>query len=73
MNQMPNNFIDGFRAFMQDPSGRMGIPAQFARDPNGAIQYLMNSGRISQDQFNQARAAAEQMKNNPALRQLFGK
>lgn len=72
--QMPNNFMQGFQAFMQNPMQYMsGIPQEYAKDPGKAIQYLMDSGRISQQQYNQAKLMADQMKNNPMFQQMFKK
>lgn len=80
--QMPNNpmqgFMAGFQNFMQNPvqfmaQRQLNIPQEYMNDPNKAIQYLMDSGRINQAQYNQAKQMAEQMKGNPALQQMFKK
>lgn len=64
MPQMPNNIMQGFQAFMQNPmqymSG-MNIPQKYAGDPNGIIQFLMDSGKINQNQYMQAKRMADQM------------
>ncbi len=71
---MPNNFIHGFQTFMQNPMQYIsGIPQEYANDPGKAIQYLMDSGRINQQQYNQAKQIADQMKNNPMFQQMFKK
>ena len=50
--------IDQYMAeFIQNPiqfliSRDINIPQQFQNDPRGATQYLMNSGRMSLNQFN---------------------
>ena len=69
------NMLSGFQQFMNNPSAlsRMGIPQGMVNNPNEAIQYLMNSGRISQAQFNQARQMAEQIKNNPLFNQMMNR
>jgi hypothetical protein len=46
-----------YQQFIQNPiqflmSRNINIPQQFQNDPRGATQYLMNSGRMSQNQFN---------------------
>ena len=67
-----NNMLFQFQQFMQNPQqviSRMGIPQQYARDPNGMIQYLMNSGKISQQQYNQAQSMARQL--GPQFQQMF--
>lgn len=69
---MNNNMISQFQQFMQNlPTmiNRMGIPQQYAKDPNGMIQYLMNSGKISQQQYNQAKSLERQI--GPQFRQMF--
>lgn len=75
---MPNmmSLMNGFRGFMQNPTQAMlqnkfGIPQQFMNDPNGAIQYLLNSGKISQAQYNQIKQMADQLKNDPSFKQMF--
>lgn len=32
----------------------LNIPQQYQNDPDGAIQYLMNSGKLTQKQYNWA-------------------
>lgn len=67
-----NNMLFQFQQFMSNPQqaiSRMGIPQQYARDPNGMIQYLMNSGKITQQQYNQAQSMARQL--GPQLQQMF--
>ena len=70
------SLMNGFRGFMQNPTQAMlqnkfGIPQQFMNDPNGAIQYLLNSGKISQAQYNQIKQMADQLKNDPSFKQMF--
>ena len=55
-----------FRQFMANPSqalSQMGIPANMQSSPQGIIQYLMNSGKLSQDQYNQLQAQARQIQS----------
>ena len=64
-----------FQQFMQNPAAvisTMKIPQQYANDPNGMIQYLMNTGKLSQQQYNQAVNAARQLQSNPQFQQMFG-
>ena len=75
---MPNmmSLMNGVRGFMQNPTQAMlqnkfWIPQQFMNDPNGAIQYLLNSGKISQAQYNQIKQMADQLKNDPSFKQMF--
>lgn len=50
---------------------QLNIPAEFQNNPDGAIQYLMNTGRITQAQYNQARSMAVNMQNNPMFQNLM--
>ena len=69
--------LQQFQQFRQNPmqfmmQRNMGIPQQYQNDPRGAIQYLMNSGKISQEQYNAANRMARQIQNNPMFRQFMG-
>lgn len=69
-------FMNQFRGFMQNPAqmltSRLGIPNNLANDPNGAIQWLMNNGKLSQEQYNKARELAGQIQSNPQFNQIMG-
>ena len=65
---MKNNmgFQSQFQSFMQNPmqflmQKKINLPPEFANDPHGAIQHLLNSGQMSQDTFNRLRDTASQM------------
>lgn len=61
---MQNNYMDAFRSFMQSRNQymkNMNIPNEIMNDPNGVIQYMLNTGRISQAQYNQAKNMADSM------------
>ena len=61
---MQNNYMDAFRSFMQIRNQymkNMNIPNEIMNDPNGVIQYMLNTGRISQAQYNQAKNMADSM------------
>lgn len=61
---MQNNYMDAFRSFMQIRNQymkNMNIPNEIMNDPNGVIQYMLNTGRISQAQYNQAKKMADSM------------
>ena len=48
---------------------RLNIPNSInMNDPQGIVQYLLNSGQVNQNQVNQAM----QMKNNPNILQSLG-
>lgn len=58
-----NNFIQGYQQFMSQKEQFLSqIPKEMGSNPNQIIQNMMNSGRISQDQYNQAKSLAEQIK-----------
>lgn len=53
---------------MQMLSRRFNIPQSVNQtNPNEILQYLLNTGQVTQSQVNQANA----MKNNPLLQQLM--
>lgn len=66
--------FQAYTQLMQNPNqmlSQFGIPQEYADNPNGAIQYLMDNGKISQQQYNDANNQLKQMQNNPLFRQLF--
>ena len=66
------NMMGQFRQFMSNPqqylSQRMGIPMEYCQNPNTAIQYLMNQGKISQQDYNSLNDIAGKIKNRPDFR-----
>ena len=59
------NMMQQFQQFMNQMKGK---------DPNAVIQDMMQSGRITQDQYNQARQQAQQMQGMfEGMRGMFGK
>jgi membrane peptidoglycan carboxypeptidase len=72
------NLIQQFQGFMQNPTQfliqrNLGLSEEMLKNPDQAIQYLMNSGRITQEQYNMAVKQANQLKNNPQFQQYFNK
>lgn len=72
---MMNNFNDMMNLYnqmrqnpMQMLSKRFNLPQDMA-DPNEIIQYLLNTGQVTQSQVNQAM----QMRNNPMIQQLISR
>jgi hypothetical protein len=66
-----------FRNFMGNPmqflaQNRLNIPPNVGNDPQSIMQYLMNSGQLSQEQYNWAASMAKQIENNPQFMQMFG-
>lgn len=71
-----NNMFNQLQSFMQNPMNaisKMGIPQQYMNSPDSIIQYLMNSGRLSQEQYNQAVSKAKELQSNPMFKQLFNR
>lgn len=61
-----SNMIAEFQNFMRNPmqymaQRGMNIPQEYMQNPQQAIQYLMNSGRLSQDDFNRLQQQALQI------------
>ena len=59
------NLIQMFQAFQQNPiqflnSRNINIPQQYMNSPKDAVQYLVSSGRMSQENFNQLQQMASQ-------------
>ena len=51
--------MEQYGQFQQNPmqylaQRNLNIPQQYANDPDGALQYLMNSGNLTQQQYNYA-------------------
>lgn len=74
---MNPNTMQAFMKFVQNPAAffqqkGMQIPPQNAlQSPQNLIQYMMNSGGISQQQYNNAAAQAKQLQNNPQFMQMI--
>ncbi len=51
MNQQPNNMLQRFQQFQR----------MFKGDPKEQVQQLLNSGRVTQSQYNQAVQMANQL------------
>lgn len=63
---MENNMANQFNMFMKNPmqfliSKRINIPQEYANNPQGAVQYLMSTGKMSQMTFENLRNQASQM------------
>ena len=70
------NMISQFQRFVGNPmqfmlQNKMDIPQNCTNDPNAIIQHLMNSGQLSQQQFEWAKNTAQQIQNNPAFMSMF--
>lgn len=63
---MTMDIMNQFNLFMKNPMAflmqkRINIPPEYSSDPRGAVQYLMNTGQMSQETFEQIRNGASQM------------
>lgn len=81
-----NDPFGSMQGFMQQFSGMMQNPTQYflskklnlpqninpMQDPQGAIQYLMNNGQLSQSQYNQLQQTAQRLMQNPQFQQFMG-
>ena len=70
------NPLNDFQSFMSNPiqfmtQRKLNIPQQYLNDPNGAIQYLMNSGKITQDQYNKAVNMSNQLQKDPNFMKIL--
>ena len=65
MNTRPS-IMSEFNSFRQNPmyylfQKRINIPQEYLSNPRDAVQYLMNNGRMTQEQFNRLSQMAQQM------------
>ena len=68
----PFQLISAFRQFMQNPASFLpGLPEDALQNPKAAVQKLMNSGQMTQQQFNQLSNMANQLQNNPQFMSMF--
>ena len=63
--------------FMSNPLGalvskNMGIPQQYMNNADEVIQYLMNTGKISQAQYNELNQKAKQIQKSPDFKKFMG-
>lgn len=69
-----SNMMSQFQSFMQNPVQflmQSRLPANALQNPAATIQQLLNSGRMSQQQFNELRQMAMQVQSNPMFGQMF--
>ena len=70
----PYNFINQFRQMASNPAQfamqNLGVSQDIANDPDAIIQKMMQEGKLTQAQYNQARQTASQLK--PMFRQMLG-
>ncbi len=64
--QMNKGFMNQFNQFKQNPmqflvNHKVNIPQQFANDPHGAVQHMLNNGQMTQQQLNSLTQMAQKM------------
>lgn len=67
-------FFNQMQMLIQNPAqfiAARNLPQEMLTNPQAVVQNLMNSGRMTQEQFNQLRQTAQQLQNLPQFRQLF--
>lgn len=69
---MMNNIFQIYQQLRQNPmqmlARRFNIPSNVnMNDPNSIIQYLINTGQVTQQQVNQTMT----LRNNPMIQQLM--
>lgn len=65
MNNLINNIMGMYNQFRSDPMqfmASMNIPQQYAESPEKAIQFLMDNGKMTQNQYNQVMQMYGQLK-----------
>lgn len=65
----PNNLMQMMQQLKTNPmqfllQRRMNVPANVGSDPQAILNYLVQSGQVSQQQINSAYQMAQQFKNN---------
>ena len=63
-----NALMGMFNGFMSNPMAflaqhKLNIPQQYMNDPQQAIQYLMNTGKVNQQMYDNAVRQAQQIQN----------
>lgn len=61
-----NTMQNKFQSFMQNPlqqlmNSKLNVPQQYAQDPHGAVDYLVQSGQVNQASLNKAMQIANKL------------
>lgn len=61
-----NDMMSQYAQFKKDPvqfliSRKINIPQEYLNNPKGAVEYLMNSGQMTQNQLSQIEAMASKL------------
>lgn len=65
------NFMGSFQQFATNPQPFMSKMGVHGNNPDQIIQQMMSSGKISQEQYNAARQAAQRIQSNPIFGQFM--
>lgn len=62
---MNNNFLQDLQQLRNNPiqflmKRKFNVPQNIGNNPNNIAQYLLNTGQVSQEQYNQAAKLARQ-------------
>ena len=72
MIQMFDQFVNFFKNPMEALlRTKLGIPKDFQGNENDMIQYLLNSGKITQQQYNEINARARQIEKSPEFQNVI--
>lgn len=72
----PRMFFEALKGAMQNPTPilqKMNLTPDAMKDPQGAVQQMLNSGQINQQQLQQAQQGVQMMMGNPLFKMIFGK
>lgn len=73
---LPNAVPPGLLDAIGNPGPALqniGLTPNALRNPDAAIQGLMNSGKLTQDQYNSMYQAVQNFKNDPQVQQMMSK
>ena len=62
MNQLQNNGLSQIAYLLLRQKGYQ-VPQNILNDPNAIIQHLLNTGQVTQDQYNVAASRAKHEQN----------
>lgn len=68
-------FMGQFQGFMRNPmqymvQRKLNLPNDWMQNPQGAIQQLMNEGKLSQQDYNQLQSYASRIQQMPQFQQF---
>lgn len=78
----PFSTFQGFASRLQQFAGnpmqymmqtKLNIPQQYMQSPDSVIQYLMNTGKVDQNTYNQLNQVANQIQATPMFKQFIGR